>query len=443
MKIRPIRYFFRALLFAAAVLYSGCASVREATDTKDLSYLYNPLKNSINPRFGITNKTDVLSDLSIRFAKGDLYFNEANPKGLPMAQMLISIRLFNITLNRTLADTAQFDLDIIGDTQRESYTYKVPLNVEKGVEYIAEVKIYDKIREFMVQSFIPFNTQSDFSRYNFVTIDNFTKEEIIQPIMTTGRFFNVSYNKGVPDSLFISYFPPSGDVPYPPSMMLPEKPLKVEPDTTVAVKWSDTLSLMLPSKGIYHVTAGREVTEGITYFNFGTGYPNVTAPEEMIGPLSYLASANEMQSLYSTPWPKIGVDDFWLGIGGNVEKARELIRIFYTRVMYANFYFASYREGWRTDRGMIYIIYGPPDKIYKSPGQENWGYKNHAAKSAWGPRYTVKDDYLFFTFRKRDNLFTDNDFILNRSETVVTNWDQAVAAWRKGIVFRLDNPEDI
>ncbi len=55
--------------------------------------------------------------------------------------------------------------------------------------------------------------------------------------------------------------------------------------------------------------------------------------------------------------------------------------------------------------------------------------------------YTVSEDYLYFNFKKRENIFSDNDFYLSRSETLVTYWDKAVASWRKGIVFRLDNPE--
>ncbi len=51
---------------------------------------------------------------------------------------------------------------------------------------------------------------------------------------------------------------------------------------------------------------------------------------------------------------------------------------------------------------------------------------------------------IFFShFKKKENIFSDNDFFISRSETLVTLWDQAVASWRKGIVFRLDNPEDL
>src|SRR5438094_7683839 len=35
----------------------------------------------------------------------------------------------------------------------------------------------------------------------------------------------------------------------------------------------------------------------------------------------------------------------------------------YERIVYANQRFASRIPGWRTDRGRIYITYGPPDSI--------------------------------------------------------------------------------
>ena len=90
------------------------------------------------------------------------------------------------------------------------------------------------------------------------------------------------------------------------------------------------------------------------------------SPDVMIEPLAYLASQDELDTLRFALKQKMALDDFWIKMGGNVDKARELIRIYYTRVLYSNFYFSSYKEGWRSERGMIYIIYGPPDKVYKT-----------------------------------------------------------------------------
>ncbi len=54
----------------------------------------------------------------------------------------------------------------------------------------------------------------------------------------------------------------------------------------------------------------------------------------------------------------------------------------------------------------------------------------------------LKEEYLFFNFKKADSIsFQTMSYYLSRGETLVTYWDKAVASWRKGIVFRLDNPE--
>ena len=45
----------------------------------------------------------------------------------------------------------------------------------------------------------------------------------------------------------------------------------------------------------------------------------------------------------------------------------EIMDEYYSRVGYANKNFTTYQEGWRTDRGMIYIIFGPPSNVERHP----------------------------------------------------------------------------
>jgi len=46
----------------------------------------------------------------------------------------------------------------------------------------------------------------------------------------------------------------------------------------------------------------------------------------------------------------------------------------YRRIAYANEHFASGVPGWQTDRGHIYILYGPPDELEVHPHREDWLY---------------------------------------------------------------------
>ncbi|MBN1397538.1 MAG: GWxTD domain-containing protein [Bacteroidetes bacterium] len=64
----------------------------------------------------------------------------------------------------------------------------------------------------------------------------------------------------------------------------------------------------------------------------------------------------------------------------------ELMEEYYSRVAYANSTFSQYNEGWRTDRGMIFIRFGPPQSIDRQPFNTNskpyeiWYYYNHNRK---------------------------------------------------------------
>jgi GWxTD domain-containing protein len=422
---------------------NSCKISKQAVDYKDLSYLYNPTKSPINPRYNISNQTDESSMLSVRFSSSDLFFSEANPQGVPTAMVLITVKLFSMSQGKALVDTAVLNLSIIKETGKKEYVYNLPLKVEKSTEYLAEVKILDRLKLIVSQSFVQFNTLSNNNRYNFRVVDHFDKNLLFSPVVRLDEYVNLVYSRGHIDSLFISYYKPFKEIPDPPSMLLPEKTLDYEPKQVIALPYSDTLPMMFPKEGIYLCSIDRNIKDGFTFLNMGETYPKLTAPEVMIEPLSYLASQDEMIQLRSAAKQKAALDAFWIKCGGNVDKARELIRIYYTRVLYSNYYFTSYKEGWRSERGMIYIIYGPPDKVYKTSEGESWGYKKPVLRSRWGGRFTVTDSYLFFNFKKRENNFSDNDFYLSRSETLVTYWDRAIASWKKGVVLRLDKPKGI
>ncbi len=441
--INYIRFYSLLALVLVFILLNSCKPTKQAIDSKDLSYLYNPTKNPINPRYNVINQSDDLSILSVKFFAADLHFSEANPQGVPTAMMLITVKLFNIGQGKILTDTIVNNINIIKENGKPEYIFPITLNVEKGCEYLAEIKIMDRLRLSLVHAFVPFNTLSYNNKYNFKTQGHFNKNELFNPVIRVNEFVNLLYTRGSIDSLFISYYKPFKEIPDPPSMLLPEKTLDYPPERIVAVAYSDTMPMMFPKEGIYLCSTGRSIKDGFTFFNLGESFPSMTTPEAMIEPLAYLANDEEMDVLRSESKPKIAVDELWIKYGGNIEKARELIRIYYTRVLYSNYYFTSYKEGWRSERGMIYIIYGPPDKVYKTSDGEQWGYRKPEIKSSWGGRYKVNEDYLFFNFKKRENLFSDNDYFLSRNETAITYWGTAIESWKKGIVFRLDNPEGI
>jgi GWxTD domain-containing protein len=90
------------------------------------------------------------------------------------------------------------------------------------------------------------------------------------------------------------------------------------------------------------------------------------------------------------------VEQFWLRRDPTPDtEENEYKEEHYRRIAYANDHFASGIPGWKTDRGMIYIKYGPPDEIdshpsggsYERPIEEGGGETSTYPFEDWRYRY--------------------------------------------------------
>ena len=426
-----------------AALAWSCATTQPTADTKDMSYIYNPARNVFTPFISVFDEGSESTVLSVSIRRNELYFNEANPEGVPMASVLLSVRLFNNTLGGVLADTALFKHEIRRQEVGGEYVFRVPLKTYEGSSYTAEIKVIDLIRQRTLQTFVDFERTGRYSKHYYRIRSHFSGGELYSNVVRRDQYINVLNPSLQPDTLWLFYYKPVKAIPPAPTTILPETTLSQEPEVIAPLPHSDTLPIMLPGEGIYLFSVDSLIREGLVIYNFGPDHPSMSSPETMIPPLSYLATPLEMEAMMTAEKPKLALDQFWLDRTGSIERSKELIRIYYNRTLFANYYFSSYKAGWLTDRGMIYIIYGPPDKVYKNSEGESWGYRKPPVKSRWGSRYTFEEEYLWFNFRKQKNIFSDNDFALNRASTPVSYWDVAVARWREGKVFRLDNPQEL
>ena len=78
----------------------------------------------------------------------------------------------------------------------------------------------------------------------------------------------------------------------------------------------------------------------------------------------------------------------------------ELMDEYYKRVSYANENFDGWKEGWETDRGMIYILFGPPDQVERT----NPSMANSTLYQIWtynkiNKQFIFKDQNGFGDFR--------------------------------------------
>ncbi len=90
------------------------------------------------------------------------------------------------------------------------------------------------------------------------------------------------------------------------------------------------------------------------------------------------------------------IEQFWLRRDPTPDTPEnEFKEEHYRRIAYANQHFASRIPGWKTDRGRIYITYGPPDEIdshpsggkYERPAGEGGGTTSTVPFEQWRYRY--------------------------------------------------------
>ncbi len=90
------------------------------------------------------------------------------------------------------------------------------------------------------------------------------------------------------------------------------------------------------------------------------------------------------------------IEKFWLRRNPNPDSPENEFREeHYRRIAYANEHFAAGKPGWKTDRGHIYIAYGPPDSIdshpsggiYQRPMEEGGGETTTFPFEVWHYRY--------------------------------------------------------
>jgi GWxTD domain-containing protein len=97
----------------------------------------------------------------------------------------------------------------------------------------------------------------------------------------------------------------------------------------------------------------------------------ITDIDKAIDQLRYIATGSEIDNIKEAPNPlekQKRFLEFWAKRNpGGSSTHNALMEEYYARVAYANRNFTRYQEGWKTDMGMIFIEFGPPQNIERHP----------------------------------------------------------------------------
>lgn len=146
-------------------------------------------------------------------------------------------------------------------------------------------------------------------------------------------------------------------------------------------------------------------------------YPKYGKLQSLADPLIYVCTKTEFDKIKQAGNDKRAFDRVILSITGDTERAKIFMRAYFKRVELANEYFDSFKEGWKTDRGMVYLIFGIPDVVNKFKDREVWTYKNETVKAT-------------FDFVRSGTLFDPDNYVLIRDNKFKYTWYEVIDLWR-------------
>lgn len=156
-------------------------------------------------------------------------------------------------------------------------------------------------------------------------------------------------------------------------------------------------------------------------------FPRVRDFNNLIPPLIYLAEAGEWDALRTsvgTEQARSRFDAFWGRYSADRTKASKSLGLFYSRVEESNLRFTGEKPGWKTDRGMIYILLGEPLFVERSLEAEIWYYSFEEGERERSFRFNRYSGFDVPQIVERFEL-------LRRAENEAF-WRRTIERWRRG-----------
>ena len=312
-----------------------------------------------------------------------------------------------------------------------TYTISTKLLTRNSLEYrrnhischSAEVllyyDIYDPNEHEHYKNTLPFNLSSAYSQCYF-RVRSISRDSLV----ITEKHFKkqdsvvIDYYKNNSKKLYVRYSQLEGR-PAPPPFYHGHSKVPVANFQKSFVMDNHSV-LRFTHEGNYLIQADTTKREGLWLNAFSEGYPYPSTTYDYEEALMYLTTEDEFRVMQQSDNKRKAIDDFWNKCTSSNDKGPLLADHYYRRVKESNDNFTTSKEGWKTDRGMMYIIFNRPDEIYKTTWGENWIYH------AQSPFPAVE---FHFT---RSMQAWGYDYTLIRDESLRRLWLLGINSWRNG-----------
>lgn len=411
--------------FILLALLFGCQTKKRTYTSKPSKSIINPDSDLLEVNAVAHHINDSLTTVFLEVVNENLIYRRQDTSPAFYSELKITYKLLAEQNSKKIIDSSSY---YVRDRAGESVSIKnlhSKFNVKArfGSSYYLSIEVLDVNKRTRYNKGMNIYKLNNFSSQNYLVS---SKNEIVfKNNFRQNDELKISLSNTSLKNVTVEYFSKSFSLAAPPFSMKAADELKYKPDSIFTTELKNSIfSLIMPEKGFYHVKANEFNNEGLTLFTYDKTFPGVNDNDEMIDCTRYLMNKDEYDECKTASDKKDCIDNFWISIGGSNERARELLKKYYGRVKEANKYYTSYTQGWKTDRGMIFVVFGPPTNTYISNSDEIWTYGSES-----------NINHLRFVFKKTVNPFSDNDLILERSQFFKEPWYTAVDYWRQGHIY--------
>lgn len=412
--------------YVAFILLTSCTSQKVNQTSTDR--LYKKENNELAAKYTVYHINDSISQLYYDISNESLLYKKTDTSIAFFSNVKLLLKVSaEDNLGLTLDTASVMIIDKQTDAIVKYLKGDVLFKLKSGSNYYIDINVIDINKKTIYTHSEYSNKTSVATRQNFL-MTNARDEVLFSSYYKPNEIVYAQSIRNKEKLYEVDYFKSNFRLAPPPFSTEPMQHFSYKPDSVFSLYLKrEKIEIALPQNGFYHLKTNNETKEGVTFFVYESSFPKIKNTEQMIMATRFIMAKKEYDNCMMAADKKAAIDKFWLDISGSNERAKELIRKYYGRVQEANKLFTSFQEGWKTDRGMIYVVFGAPNKVTKRKNGEVWTYGEIGNPNS-----------IVFSFIKVINPFTDNDYYLERSEAFKAPWYQAVDMWRQGRIY-LDN----
>ncbi|MBK9758613.1 MAG: GWxTD domain-containing protein [Flavobacteriales bacterium] len=415
------------LVVAISLLFSACGTYVPVAGGDNFAYLYGKGAAAMRLQARVYHASDKRSVIWFKLRTEDLLYKNSGGGGSFRARVQLKYEAYSSWDSETLLDSASTFVKDSSEQPNEKKDLIGSIDMKRNEQrsFLLKVTVRDMNRNSESTVFIPVEQGAPGQRQGFLPV---TEKGIplFDDRVFAGTQVRVLCEQYANTTLYAEHLETPAKLPAPVFTQTDIRPVvKVDSTYEVQVGPDGYFTFKAGSSGFDHFRVDTSSMVGFTVFASPGTFPEVDQVSDMVAPLRYITSLQEWDRLSATINKRKEVEKFWIDAAGSRDRAREAIDAYYSRVESANRHFTSYTDGWKTDRGLVHIIFGTPNMIRRTATSETWTYGEESNLMS-----------LTFTFEKRDGPYSNNDMVLRRDGIFKTAWYRNVESWRNGRIVQ-------